>query len=197
MHYTWCMSSFDKTLSDDQTITSILEYWYSESVRERWFNSTPAFDEQITSSYESLWQAAAKGDYDHWKSSADGCLALCIVLDQFPLNMYRNQKLGFSTEAQSIVIAKYAVNLGFDKQLPKEQLAFLYMPLMHSENLQDQTFAVDLFSNAGLENNARFARHHRDIVSRFGRFPHRNTVLGRESSTEELEYLNSKEAFTG
>lgn len=183
--------------TESYSLEDIIRFWYSESVQERWFKSTPVFDEQIKSLYEPLWLAAAEGGYNHWKSSAEGCLALCIVLDQFPLNMYRNQVKSFSTEAQSIVVAKYAVDSGFDLQLPKEQLAFLYMPLMHSENLQDQTLSVELFTNAGLESNARFAQHHRDIVKRFGRFPHRNNILGRDSSAEEMAYLNSKEAFTG
>jgi len=182
---------------ENYTNEEVIDFWYSESVRQRWFKSTPAFDEQIKSLYEPLWLAAAEGGYDHWQSTAEGCLALCIVLDQFPLNMYRNQSKCFSTEAQSIIVAKHAVDSGFDLQLPNDQLAFLYMPLMHSEDLQDQALSVELYSNAGLESNARFAMHHRDIVKRFGRFPHRNDILERESSAEELAYLKSKVAFTG
>ena len=129
--------------------------------------------------------------------SPAGCLALVIVLDQLPLNMFRGEAESFSTEAQSRDVARHAINQGFDAQLEIEQRAFLYMPFMHSEDLADQDLGIELFDQPGLETNLRFARHHREIVARFGRFPHRNDALGRESSAAEIEYLNSKGAFTG
>ena len=175
----------------------ILAFWYSEPIRSRWFSSTPELDAEIRARYEQLWLEAAAGRLDDWKSIPEGCLALVIVLDQLPLNMFRGEAKSFSTEQQAVEICKVAISRGFDKQIALDQRAFLYMPLMHSENLLDQDLSVQMFEQAGLEGNVRFARHHRDLIRRFGRFPHRNAILGRESSREELEYLGSKEAFLG
>ena len=144
-----------------------------------------------------MWLAASAGDYDNWQQSSSGSLALVIVLDQFPLNMFRGKKESFKTEKKAIEVAKHAIALKQDLQLDKDKLAFLYLPLMHSENIDDQNYSVKLFEEAGLLENAKFAKHHHDIVQRFGRFPHRNTILGRKSSQAELDYLSSDEAFKG
>jgi len=175
----------------------IIDFWFSEEVRKLWFNSTPEFDAQLRERYLALWEQAVRGELDHWRQSAEGCLALAILLDQFPLNMFRGDARCFSSEALSRDVARDAIDAGFDQQLAAEQIAFLYMPFMHSEALADQQLALELFDQEGLEGNHRFAKHHYDIVARFGRFPHRNKILGRNSSDAELEYLNSKEAFTG
>lgn len=179
------------------TPAAILDFWYNPPMSAHWFASTPAIDAAILARYEGLWASAAAGELVAWRDSAEGCLALCIVLDQFPLNMFRGQARSFSTEQQAVAVTKHAVTQGFDALLPKERLMFLYMPLMHSEYLADQDESVRLFDVMGLEANARFARHHREIVRRFGRFPHRNALLGRVSTADELAYLASKEAFTG
>lgn len=175
----------------------IIDFWFSEEVRKLWFNSTPEFDAMLRDRYLGLWEQAAAGELDHWRQSAEGCLALAIVLDQFPLNMFRGEARSFSTEAQAREIARGAIDRGFDEQFAAERRAFLYMPFMHSEALEDQQLALELFDQEGLEGNLRFARHHHAIIERFGRFPHRNGILGRSSSADEIEYLNSKEAFTG
>lgn len=175
----------------------VLDFWYSESMQRRWFNSTPQLDEEIRARYEHLWREARDGGLDWWKDTAEGCLALAIVLDQFPLNMFRGKASSFSTEQKAVAVTKHAVTLGFQRQLPRERLTFLFMPLMHSENLGDQDLSVRLFEEAGLEQNLRFARHHLELVGRFGRFPHRNAILGRDSSAEELAYLDSPDAFRG
>jgi uncharacterized protein (DUF924 family) len=137
------------------------------------------------------------GDLDSWQNTPEGALALVIVLDQFPLNMFRGKPESFSTESQSREVARKAIAKGWDEKLEISSLAFLYMPFMHSENLEDQDRSVYLFEAAGLIDNLRFAKHHRELIRRFGRFPHRNAILGRESSEEELEYLASREAFHG
>ncbi len=178
-------------------IENVIGFWYADQSRSLWFSSNPEFDSKITDRFESLWQAARDSQLADWKNTPQGSLALSIVLDQFPLNMYRGEVKSFSTESQAIEIAKHAVAVGQDKQLPREQVAFLYMPLMHSEDLADQDESVRLFESTGLFENTRFARHHREIVRRFGRFPHRNEVLNRKSTPEELTYLASDEAFTG
>ncbi|MDO8892683.1 MAG: DUF924 family protein [Sulfurimicrobium sp.] len=175
----------------------ILEFWYSEPMASRWFSSSPQLDAEIRASYEQVWRAALEGRLDDWKSSPEGCLALVIVLDQLPLNMFRGEASSFSTEQQAVEVCKLAIARGYDRTIDPGRLGFLYMPLMHSENLADQDLSVKMFEQAGLEGNLRFARHHRELIRKFGRFPHRNAVLGRESSREELEYLGSKEAFLG
>jgi len=175
----------------------ILDFWFSDEVRKLWFNSTPEFDELLRERFEGLWTRASRGELDGWLQSAAGCLALVLVLDQFPLNMFRGQAQSFASEAQSREVARVAIDKGFDQGLDLSSRAFLYMPFMHSEVLADQQLALQLFAQPGLEDNLRFARHHYGIVEKFGRFPHRNESLGRESSEPEIEYLNSKEAFTG
>ena len=175
----------------------LLEFWFSDDVRKLWFNSTDEFDALLRERYQDLWERACRGELDHWKDNADGCLALVIVLDQLPLNMFRGEARSFQSEAQSRDIARHAIQQNFDRELEPARRAFLYMPFMHSEELADQQRALELFAQPGLEGNLRFAHHHHDIVAKFGRFPHRNQALGRNSTPAEIEYLNSKEAFTG
>ena len=175
----------------------IIDFWFAEDTRELWFNSTPEFDARLRETYLDTWEQARRGELDHWRDSAAGCLALVIVLDQFPLNMFRGRAESFATEAQSRDVAGHAISQGFDRDMPPEHKAFLYMPYMHSEQIEDQQLALELFDQPGLESNLRFAHHHHDIVARFGRFPHRNAALGRDSTAAEIEYLNSKQAFTG
>ncbi|MEZ5477375.1 MAG: DUF924 family protein [Thiolinea sp.] len=177
--------------------TDILNFWYSPPMSEHWFSSTPAIDDEIRSRFEQIWEQARAGRLDHWRQSAEGCLALCIILDQFPLNMFRGHPQSFSTEQQAVAVTRHAVAQGFHQQLPQAQLSFLFMPLMHSENMEDQHESLRLFEAAGLKDNLRFARHHFGIVERYGRFPHRNAILGRSSTPEERAYLASDEAFTG
>ena len=179
------------------TPQEIIAYWYSGRLRKRWFSSTPALDDEIRERFEPLWREALAGELDHWRESPEGCLALVIVLDQFPLNMYRGQAASFSSEKQAVETACYSVEQGFDKLLPQDQLSFLYMPLMHSENLADQDLSVKLFEQAGLTVNLKFASYHRGLIERFGRFPHRNRILGRENTPEETDYLASDKAFKG
>lgn len=175
----------------------ILDFWFSADLRKQWFASTPALDQRLLHRFESTWARAATGDFDHWNTDPEGCLALIIILDQFPLNMFRGHAKSFSTEAQSINIARHAVAHGFDHDIEADRLAFLYMPFMHSENLANQNRSVELFTQAGLQANIRFAKHHHEIVRLFGRFPHRNAIFGRTSTPAELDYLASDHAFTG
>ena len=174
---------------DDDLIREILDFWFSDEVRPLWFNSTPEFDELLRSRYEDVWGLARANSYDHWEQEPEAALALVIILDQFPLNMFRDDARQYSTEAHARRIAKSAIEQGFDQQLTRQQKAFLYLPFMHSESIEDQNTSVALYEKAGLEDNLRYAIHHREVIKRFGRFPHRNEVLGRDSSEEELEYL--------
>ena len=179
------------------TAESIIDFWYSDEVKPMWFNSTEAFDKKLKEKYEETWKNAIRGDYKDWQDSAEGCLALAIIFDQFPLNMFRNEVESFSTEAMAIKITKHAIAQKFDENLDKDKLAFLYMPLMHSEKIEDQDLSVALFLKAGLIDNHKFAEHHRNIVQKFGRFPHRNEILQRTSTEAEIEYLLSDGAFKG
>lgn len=176
---------------DDDLIAEIVEFWFSEQARPRWFNSTPEFDQEICSRYKKVWGLARAGSFDHWEQEPYGALVLVIILDQFPLNMFRSDARQYSTESHARQIAGHAIQKGFDQQLQKQQQAFLYLPFMHSESLQDQDYAVQLYDKAGLHDNLRFAKHHRDVIKRFGRFPHRNEALGRESTEQEIEYLKT------
>jgi len=179
------------------TPSEIIDYWYSDRIKKQWFNSTPELDQEILKKYEKTWEHAASGNLDEWSKSALGCLALVIILDQFPLNMFRGNAKSFITENNSIVISLKAIENNFHNELDKDKLSFLFMPLMHSENIDHQNLSVKLFTKFNLQGNIRFAEHHRDLIAKFGRFPHRNSILGRESTDEELKYLVSKEAFTG
>ena len=178
-------------------INEVLDFWFDEENTKKWFKSSPEFDAEIKQRFETLWESASRDELNNWKSSAEGCLALCIVLDQFPLNMFRGNSKSFATEKQSIAIAKQTITVGFDDEIAVSRVSFLYMPLMHSENLEDQDLCITCFAKRGLDDNLRFAKHHRGIIEEFGRFPHRNQILGRESTREEIAYLNSKKAFIG
>jgi uncharacterized protein (DUF924 family) len=176
---------------------ALVDFWFSETASRYWFKSTEAFDQQLRDDYAELWQQAKDGELDNWKAQPMGCLALVILLDQLPLNMFRGLAESFSTEAQSREVAALAIDREFDVDMDLKHKAFLFMPFMHSEDMQEQDKSVALFNQSGLEDNYRFAQHHYGIVERFGRFPHRNEILGRENSDAEIEYLNSKQGFKG
>ncbi|MEN8176525.1 MAG: DUF924 family protein [Pseudomonadota bacterium] len=175
----------------------VLDFWFSDDHRKLWFRATPAFDALIRERFHSAWRDARDGRFADWQEDAEGALALVILLDQFPLNMFRDQPESFATEAAARRVADEAIRHGFDQCLDDRGKAFLYLPFMHSESLDDQDRSVALFGAAGLKENLRWAEHHRDIVHRFGRFPHRNLILGRPSTPEETEWLASPEAFQG
>ncbi|WP_024852220.1 DUF924 family protein [Hydrogenovibrio kuenenii] len=175
----------------------ILSFWFSDRIKPLWFNSTAELDQEIRDKYQTLWQQAQKGLLDDWLNEPKSALALIILLDQMPLNMFRGLPESFQTEQQAVKATYVAIEKGFLEQLPKSQQAFLLMPLMHSENLKDQQKSVGLFEHYGLTANLNFARHHQKLVERFGRFPHRNSILNRVSTSEEEAYLNSDSAFKG
>ena len=179
------------------TIGDVLDFWFSDDISKQWFASTPELDAEIKKDLNHSGKMRHHISWIPGKFRTDGCLALCIVLDQFPLNMFRGTAQSFSTEQQAVEVAKTAINFSFDMEIADDKVAFLYMPLMHSENMDDQNLSVACFEKRQLGHNLRFAKHHRDIVKRFGRFPHRNQILGRESTQVESDYLNSKEAYTG
>lgn len=176
---------------------NIIDFWFAEKTQPLWFNSTPEFDSLLSERFIDTCRDAAAGKFSHWEKSATGSLALIILLDQFPLNIFRGKPESFLTEIEAVRLARQSVELGFDRRLLPGQRAFLYMPLMHSEKMDDQDLSVKCYRDAGLANNLMFAQHHHDIVKRFGRFPHRNAILGRTSTVEELAWLASAAAFHG
>jgi len=175
----------------------LVDFWFSERVQKMWFNSTKDFDKELYDDYYQTYESAFNGELDHWGESSLGSLALVIILDQFPLNMFRNTARCFESENKALQTAMAAIKNKQDLALANEQKMFIYMPFMHSEKLQDQDRAVELFTAVGLDGNLKFAKHHRDIIRKYGRFPHRNAILGRTSTTEETAYLESENAFLG
>jgi uncharacterized protein (DUF924 family) len=180
-----------------ETPAPLLDFWFSPRVEKLWFHSTPAFDDELRQRFTVTYTSACNNELESWEQSAHGALALVILFDQIPLNIFRGEAQSFATESRARAVAERAIVRGFDAELTDSQKAFLYLPYMHSEQLADQDKSVELFKQAGLANNLRFAEHHREIVRRFGRFPHRNAILGRPSTPEELAWLSSKEAFKG
>ena len=175
----------------------VLSFWFSQRARPLWFQATAELDREILERFLTTYEKAARGELGAWEATPAGATALVIVLDQFPLNMFRARPESFATEAVARAVAGRAIERSLDAQLPAEQRAFLYLPFMHSEDLIDQDRCVKLCERAGLDESLKFACHHRDIIRRFGRFPHRNAILGRDSTLEELQYLSSTDTFRG
>jgi len=174
----------------------ILEFWFEDMdlTRERekrdvWFKSTPEFDQAIHDNFLSAYEDAAAGRLDEMKVSREGCLALILILDQFSRNLFRNNPQAFAADAKAREFARYALDNGFDRGLSDFVRVFFYLPFEHSEDLADQELSVKLFSPMNNENTTNAAIGHHDAIARFGRFPHRNAVLGRENTPEEEEYL--------
>jgi uncharacterized protein (DUF924 family) len=174
-------------------IQEILEFWFGDDARASWFHSSPAFDQMIRKRFGELFARAATGELAAWESSAEGCLALCILLDQMPRNMFRGAPRAFAADDRALAVAEHALAEGFDRQLTSEQKQFIYLPFMHSEDLANQLRALALFESAGMTKNRRFAEEHVAIIRRFGRFPHRNAIFGRPNTEAEAEYLSEVE----
>ncbi len=172
------------------TIDAVLDFWFAEGMPERWFVKDPAFDAEVRAALESGYRDAREGRLDDWMSSARGCLALCILLDQAPRNLFRADPRAFASDPQARRIVRHALGQGFEKNLSQTERLFLYLPLEHSEDLQDQEDCLAL--TKALDENPSwydYAVSHRDIIARFGRFPHRNEVLGRQTTPEEAAFL--------
>jgi uncharacterized protein (DUF924 family) len=176
----------------------VLDFWFGREdepgygeFRESWFRKDPDFDREVRDRFEDLYEAAAAGELDGWRDEARSCLALVIVLDQFPRNMFRGDPRSYAADRKAQETAEYAVDRALNRELPEFQRMFLYMPFMHSENLEHQRRSVELFRALGGDeaDASDYAVRHMEIVERFGRFPHRNEVLGRQTTSEEAEFL--------
>ncbi len=171
------------------TWQDVLTFWFEEIEPRQQFAKDADFDAQIRERFAQTYAAAACGECESWRESAQGRLAEIIVLDQFSRNIYRDTAAAFASDTVALVLAQEAVRHGFDQQLEPSQRAFLLMPYMHSESRLVHEQALVLFSQPGLEYQLDFEQRHKQIIDRFGRYPHRNALLGRESSAEELRFL--------
>ena len=166
----------------------ILSFWRQVGP-ERWYERDDALDADIRARFLELWRKAADGGLSSWEATDDGALALVIVLDQFPRNMFRGDIRAYSSDVLAREVAGRAIARGADLRVDPALKAFIYMPLMHSEHLADQLRCIELFR--GNAENLKYAEIHADIIRRFGRFPHRNRILGRETTPEERAFLDA------
>jgi len=169
----------------------IIDFWFQQTPPERWFIKDLAFDQTITRMFSEAHEVASKGGYALWRKNLEGRLAEILILDQFSRNIYRNQPRAFAQDSLALILAKEAIKDPMHWSLEKAEKTFLYMPFMHSESMEDHEKAVELFSQPGLESNLDFEFKHKKIIQEFGRYPHRNWILGRQSTPAELEFLKT------
>ncbi len=184
----------DETAKPDRDIADVLAFWFVELRPGQWFKKDDGVDAAIRDRFGELYRRFAanvlrSNDPRYWEETPRGCLAAVIVLDQFPRNIYRDDPRAFATDAAALAIATNAIGQGFDRTLGPAERMFLYMPFQHSEERDGQARSVELFATIGEPGTLEYARRHQEIIERFGRFPHRNAVLGRESTEAELAFL--------
>ncbi|MDQ2077034.1 DUF924 family protein [Marinimicrobium sp. ABcell2] len=170
-------------------IETVLHFWFSELKPAQWFKKDAYIDRVIARRFGSLLEEVAACEHYSWRKKPRGRLAEVLVLDQFSRNIHRGTARAFENDALGLALAQEAIAAGADQSLRPDQLSFLYMPFMHSESLRIHDLAVELFSAPGLEDNLEFELKHRAIIERFRRYPHRNALLGRPSTPEEVEFL--------
>ena len=175
--------------ADTARIDEVLSFWFIETSPQHWWKPEPGFDAVVLQRFGELHRAALLGELWRWRVERRGRLAEIIVLDQFPRNMYRGTPPAFAADAMALALAQEAVAGRHDQTLPPLERAFLYMPYQHSESRVIQAESVRLFEALGLPEQLDFARQHKAIIDRFGHFPHRNVIVGRRSTEEELEFL--------
>ena len=181
------------------TARDVLEFWFSEQSRPLWFEKNLDFDAEIRARFAATLDRAAAGSLDNWRNDADSCLALVIVLDQFSRNLYRGSPRAFAADPKGRAVADLAIGRSYDQRLPLDRRKFFYLPFEHSEELADQRRSMQLFqrwadahdgaARAEAQRQMMFVQRHAEIIERFGRFPHRNECLGRESTLREIEFL--------
>ncbi|MCC3428302.1 MAG: DUF924 domain-containing protein [Microcoleus sp. PH2017_01_SCD_O_A] len=181
-------------------MNEVLDFWFGRSnspefgkVQKKWFEKDADFDTEVRSLFLAEYELAASGKLYSWQDSPENCLALIILLDQFPRNMFRENPQAFATDSKALAAAQHAVNNNFDRELLTVQKWFIYLPFEHSENLEHQEKSVELFRQLSGEPDSNsvidFAVRHFKIIERFGRFPHRNQILGRDTTPAEAEFL--------
>jgi uncharacterized protein (DUF924 family) len=175
---------------------SVLDFWFGApgspehgTFRDIWFEKSDAFDAEVRARFAALYDQAKAGELDGWAADPKGALALILLLDQVPRNIHRGSPAAFATDARALDVAKQALRDGHDTALAPVERLFLYMPFQHSEEVVDQERSLALYERLGIEGAQKSAHRHHEIVARFGRFPHRNAVLGRETTEEEAAFL--------
>jgi uncharacterized protein (DUF924 family) len=183
----------------------ILDFWFGREgeegygeFREAWFTKDPEFDREVRDRFEGAYEEAAAGRLEHWKDEARSCLALIILLDQFTRNMFRGDPKTYATDDKALEAARHAVEHAYDRELTPYGRLFAYLPFEHSEDLDDQRLSVELFrglaAEMGSDELLGYAMRHLEIIERFGRFPHRNEILGRATTPEEAEFLRGPDS---
>jgi uncharacterized protein (DUF924 family) len=167
----------------------VLAFWFDETPPKTWWTADPEFDSTVERRFGPVHRAAVRGELYAWRSAPEGRLAEVIVLDQFSRNLFRGRPEAFAADPMALVLAQEAVAGGHDQVLEPTRRSFLYMPYMHSESRAIHAVAVPLFAALEMPDSLRFELHHKSIVDRFGRYPHRNAILGRPSTAEELAFL--------
>jgi uncharacterized protein (DUF924 family) len=167
----------------------VIHFWFDELTPQDQFRKSESLDLKIKTKFETTLQKALAGELFSWRKNPEGRLAEIILLDQFSRNIYRDQPKAFAADNVALVLSQEAVALGIDQQLDTRKRVFLYMPYMHSESKLIHETAVKLFNQVGMENNLEYELKHKSIIDKFGRFPHRNKILNRPSTPEEIEFL--------
>lgn len=176
-------------MTDIASPQSVVAFW-TDAGPQKWFAKDDAFDRDIRERFLATHEAAAQGRLSDWEDNAEGALALLILLDQFPRNMFRGNERTFATDPLARDIAARAIDRGFDRAVPDNMRNFFYLPFQHSETLADQERGLALYRAWGDADNIKWADIHADIIRKFGRFPHRNEVLGRQTTAEEQAFLD-------
>lgn len=167
----------------------VISFW-TKAGPEKWFAKDDSFDQAFKAEFLEAHYAAARRELDSWMNTADGALALLILLDQFPRNCFRNTGHMFATDSLALYFTRQSIAKNYQHNVASDLLPFVLMPLMHTEDLKDQNDLIDLLDKSKYENTYNYAVIHRDVIARFGRFPHRNASLGRETTSEESAFLN-------
>lgn len=184
--------SIDRPMNEEWAparIEEVLEFWFEDLCPDDWFAGGDAVDDRIRERFRELHEALRERVPESWRASARGMLAAAIALDQFPRNMYRGDARAFAADGAALGLAREALARGVDLDLPDDERKFLYLPFEHSEDPAEQERSVELFASLEDERNLSYALRHKEIIDRFGRFPHRNEALGRASTPEEIEFL--------
>jgi len=174
--------------------TQVLDFWFKELEPKQWWEKNHQLDLMIQTKFGALHQQAKAGELFEWRETPSGSLAEVIVLDQFSRNIFRDTPESFASDPLALALAQFAISKGFDLELPPTERSFLYLPFMHSESKIIHQQAIKLFDALGNPNNLEFERKHKIIIDRFGRYPHRNSILGRESTDEEIEFLKEPDS---
>ena len=170
----------------------VLKFWFSTLQPSDWYRKSDDLDARVRERFEALYHQVVAGEKEHWRHSAEGRLAEIIVLDQFSRNMFRGTPASFAADPLALALSQEAVRNGDDRKLDNTKRVFVYMPYMHSESAKVHEKALELFADTS---NLKYEIKHKAIIDRFGRYPHRNEVLGRESTPEEIEWMKENEGF--